>query len=150
MAVVPARALSWQRVQLPPGLALGAGQQTPRLRSVLEGLLEDRLLDDAPGRLRPVPYGEQRWRAERSVDVEQGHLREIAGQSPPPAMPLLRLDVALVTKTGHDSPNHHGVGVHGFRHLLGRQGPLVLPHVQQDVKHARKSAVSYHVTYNVS
>lgn len=47
VAVVPARALSWQRVQLPPGLALGAGQQTPRLRSVLDGLLEDRLLDDA-------------------------------------------------------------------------------------------------------
>ncbi|MBV7540113.1 type II secretion system protein GspL [Acidovorax sp. sic0104] len=47
VAVVPARSLSWQRVQLPPGLPLGAGQQTPRLRSVLEGLLEDRLLDDA-------------------------------------------------------------------------------------------------------
>lgn len=47
VAVVPARALSWQRVQLPPGLALGAGQQTPRLRSALEGLLEDRVLDDA-------------------------------------------------------------------------------------------------------
>ena len=47
VAVVPARALSWQRVQLPPGLPLGAGQQTPRLRSVLEGLLEDRVLDDA-------------------------------------------------------------------------------------------------------
>ena len=47
VAVVPARALSWQRVQLPPGLPLGPGQQTPRLRSVLEGLLEDRLLDDA-------------------------------------------------------------------------------------------------------
>lgn len=47
VAVVPARLLSWQRVQLPPGLPLGAGQQTPRLRSVLEGLLEDRVLDDA-------------------------------------------------------------------------------------------------------
>lgn len=47
VAVVPARALSWQRVQLPPGLPLGAGQQTPRLRSVLDGLLEDRVLDDA-------------------------------------------------------------------------------------------------------
>lgn len=46
VAVVPARALSWQRVQLPPGLPLGAGQQTPRLRSVLDGLLEDRVLDD--------------------------------------------------------------------------------------------------------
>ena len=47
VAVVPARALSWQRVQLPAGLPLGAGQQTPRLRAVLEGLLEDRVLDDA-------------------------------------------------------------------------------------------------------
>ena len=46
VAVVPARALSWQRVQFPPGLPLGTSQQTPRLRSVLEGLLEDRLLDD--------------------------------------------------------------------------------------------------------
>ena len=47
VAVVPARALSWQRVALPPGLPTGAGQQTPRLRSALEGLLEDRVLDDA-------------------------------------------------------------------------------------------------------
>ena len=46
VAVVPAQALSWQRVQLPQGVPLGAGQQTPRLRSVLEGLLEDQLLDD--------------------------------------------------------------------------------------------------------
>src|SRR6218665_3498908 len=46
VAVVPARALSWQRLLLPPGLPLGAGQQTPRLRSALEGLLEDRVLDD--------------------------------------------------------------------------------------------------------
>ncbi|MCW8175667.1 type II secretion system protein GspL [Verminephrobacter aporrectodeae] len=48
VAVVPARALSWQRVQLPPGLPLGPGRQTPRLRLVLEGLLEERLLDDTP------------------------------------------------------------------------------------------------------
>ena len=42
VAVVPARALSWQRVQLPQGV----GSASPRLRAVLEGLLEDRLLDD--------------------------------------------------------------------------------------------------------
>ena len=46
VAVVPAQALSWQRVQLPQGVPLGTGQQTSRLRSVLEGLLEDQLLDD--------------------------------------------------------------------------------------------------------
>lgn len=42
VAVVPIRALSWQRVTLPQG----AGAQAPRLRAVLEGLLEERLLDD--------------------------------------------------------------------------------------------------------
>ena len=42
VAVVPARALSWQRVQLPRGV----GSQSPRLRAVLDGLLEERLLDD--------------------------------------------------------------------------------------------------------
>ncbi|MGP1691031.1 MAG: type II secretion system protein GspL [Giesbergeria sp.] len=42
VALVPASALSWQRVQLPPGVA----PSSPRMRAVLEGLLEDYLLDD--------------------------------------------------------------------------------------------------------
>lgn len=49
VAVVPARALSWHRVHLPPrllGKAMQAGHQTPQLRAALEGLLEDQLLDD--------------------------------------------------------------------------------------------------------
>jgi len=46
VAVVPARALSWHQVELPKGTS-GA---SPRLRAVLEGLLEDRLLDE-PGDL---------------------------------------------------------------------------------------------------
>ena len=46
VAVVPAQALSWQRVQLPLGVPLGTSPQTARLRSVLEGLLEDQLLDE--------------------------------------------------------------------------------------------------------
>jgi general secretion pathway protein L len=41
VAVVPAHALSWHRVQLPTG-----SLRTPRLRAVLEGLLEDMLLDE--------------------------------------------------------------------------------------------------------
>lgn len=41
VAVVPAHALSWHRVQLPTGTL-----RTPRLRAVLEGLLEDVLLDE--------------------------------------------------------------------------------------------------------
>lgn len=49
VALVPARALSWHRVQLPAGtLARGlfAERSAPRLRAVLEGLLEDHLLDE--------------------------------------------------------------------------------------------------------
>lgn len=49
VAVVAARDLSWHQVQLPRGtLARGVFQDnsTARLRAVLEGLLEDRLLDD--------------------------------------------------------------------------------------------------------
>lgn len=52
VAVVPVQALSWQRVQLPAGvvpagaLPAGTGTAAARLRKVLEGLLEDRLLDE--------------------------------------------------------------------------------------------------------
>jgi general secretion pathway protein L len=42
VAVVPVQALSWHRVELPKGLAAGS----PRLRAALEGVLEERLLDD--------------------------------------------------------------------------------------------------------
>lgn len=42
VAVVPATVLSWHRIDLPRGVTA----RTPRLRAVLEGLLEDRLLDE--------------------------------------------------------------------------------------------------------
>jgi general secretion pathway protein L len=49
VAVVPAAALSWHQVQLPKGtLARGflSDSNTSRLRAILEGLLEEHLLDD--------------------------------------------------------------------------------------------------------
>jgi general secretion pathway protein L len=42
VAVVPAAMLSWHRLELPKGTSVGS----PRLRAVLEGLLEDQLLDE--------------------------------------------------------------------------------------------------------
>jgi general secretion pathway protein L len=42
VAVVPATMLSWHRVELPKGTSA----RSPRLRAVLEGLLEDQLLDE--------------------------------------------------------------------------------------------------------
>lgn len=42
VAIVPAAALSWQRITLPPGL----GRHSARLQTALQGLLEERLLQD--------------------------------------------------------------------------------------------------------
>ncbi|MCY7317115.1 MAG: type II secretion system protein GspL [Ramlibacter sp.] len=42
VAVAPGSALSWHQVELPKGVSASS----PRLRAVLEGLLEDRLLDE--------------------------------------------------------------------------------------------------------
>ncbi|HZY19704.1 MAG TPA: type II secretion system protein GspL [Ramlibacter sp.] len=42
VAIAPAEALSWHKVELPKGTTA----RSPRLRAILEGLLEDRLLDD--------------------------------------------------------------------------------------------------------
>lgn len=42
VAVVPVTMLSWHRIELPKGVTA----RSPRLRAVLEGLLEDRLLDE--------------------------------------------------------------------------------------------------------
>lgn len=56
VAVVPTAMISWHRVELPKGTAAGS----PRLRAVLEGLLEDRLLDEPESlhlALQPQPRG---------------------------------------------------------------------------------------------
>ncbi|QXZ09828.1 general secretion pathway protein GspL [Comamonas sp. Y33R10-2] len=45
-AVIPARRLSWHCVELPPGLNVQSRRQQPRVRAALEGLLEEKLLDD--------------------------------------------------------------------------------------------------------
>ncbi|MET1115667.1 MAG: type II secretion system protein GspL [Comamonas sp.] len=46
VAVVPHQALSWQRITLPAGIAVGTRNNTARLRSVVEGLVEEHVLDE--------------------------------------------------------------------------------------------------------
>ncbi|WP_027014113.1 type II secretion system protein GspL [Comamonas composti] len=46
VAVLPHQALSWHLVTLPQGLSLSSRRHQPKLRAVLEGLLEERLLDE--------------------------------------------------------------------------------------------------------
>lgn len=66
VAVVPIRALSWHRVTLPPGVRpTPRGNGAPRLRAVLDGLLEEHLLDD-PAQLHfalapDVSSGDAAW-----------------------------------------------------------------------------------------
>jgi len=47
VAVVPHQALSWHLVHLPQGIHTVAARSQARLRAVLDGLLEERLLDDS-------------------------------------------------------------------------------------------------------
>ena len=46
VAVVPPEMLSWHRIALPAGIAVGTRNATTRLRSVIDGLLEEHLLDE--------------------------------------------------------------------------------------------------------
>lgn len=86
VAVVPVQLLSWQQVQLPPGLPLQVGGPSPRLRAALEGLLEDRLLDDPSHlhfALQPSPQaGTALWVAVCPKAWLAGHLQalEAAGR----------------------------------------------------------------------
>jgi len=83
VAVVPAQLLSWHRLTLPQGVSA----QSPRLRAVLEGLLEERLLDE-PGQLHfalqpQARAGEPAWVAACSRPWLREHLQalEAAGRA---------------------------------------------------------------------
>ena len=85
VAVVPAARLSWQAVQLPRGVGPGA----PRLRSILEGLLEEQLLDE-PARLHlalaPGAQGGARaWVAVCERAWLAAHLAALDAAGRPPA-----------------------------------------------------------------
>ena len=78
VAVVPVTLLSWHRVKLPKGI----GASSARLRPVLEGLLEDRLLDEATHlhlALEPATGadGELVWVAACDKSWLRGHLQAL-------------------------------------------------------------------------
>lgn len=83
VAVVPAGRLSWHSVELPRGIGPGS----PRLRPVLEGLLEDRLLDEPEQlhlALEPgAAAGSRAWVAACDRAWLRGHLQALeAAQRP--------------------------------------------------------------------
>ena len=78
VAVVPVTLLSWHRLKLPKGIGAGSA----RLRPVLEGLLEDRLLDEATHlhfAVEPAHSadGEPVWVAACDKSWLRGHLQAL-------------------------------------------------------------------------
>ena len=117
-AVIPASRLSWHSIALPPGLQLHSRRQQQRVRAVLTGLLEEKLLDD-PAQLHlalaaDAEAGQTCWVAACDKAWLQAHLQaleaaghpasRIAPQYWPSGTPLLWLsadaDVAQLTATG--------------------------------------------------
>jgi general secretion pathway protein L len=76
-AIVPAAALSWQRIELPAGLQ----RQTQRLQTALQSLLEEPLLDEADAvhmALQPNwQAGQSAWVAVCNKAWLQGHLAQL-------------------------------------------------------------------------
>lgn len=77
-AVIPASRLSWHNITLPPGLNVQSRRQQARVRAVLEGLLEEKLLDDASTlhlALDSTPAGQNYWVAACDKPWLQSHLQ---------------------------------------------------------------------------
>jgi general secretion pathway protein L len=121
VATAPLRAVSWHSVTGPEGVTAGSA----RLRAVLVGLLEDKLLDDPdllhfalpptfqPGTAQWIAVCERRWLAMAVQGLEAAHrpvLRVVPEWGPPTAPPHLH-----VTGTVEDPQGvvfgDNGVGV---------------------------------------
>ncbi len=98
IATAPQRALSWHSVTLPEGVTPGS----TRMRAVLDGLLEDKLLDDTsllhfvlppvlqPGMLQWVAVCDRRWlaMAVQGLEAAQRPVARVVPEWGPPAAPL--------------------------------------------------------------
>lgn len=147
VAVVPASAVSWHRIEWPRGVAAGSA----RLRSVLEGLLEEQLLDDpetvhfALGpEARP---GQGAWVAVCARDWLRAHLQalEAAGRSPQRVVPELAPDgSAALWVTDQDSQPwavlRQPSGVH--RLPLNAEALAWLPPLEDDTLFLAEPSVS--------
>lgn len=93
--VIPPALLSWHCVSLPPGLQLRSRRHQQRVRAVLDGLLEEKLLDD-PAQLHlaladDAVAGQPCWVAACDKAWLQAHLQmlEAAGHNPSRIAPLV-------------------------------------------------------------
>ena len=104
VAVVPASQLSWHAVDLPKGVGTGS----PRLRLVLENLLEDRLLDDTTDLHLALAPGASAsgavWVAVCNKAWLRGHLQALEAAQ----RPITRVVPEFTPETG--SLHVHAVG----------------------------------------
>ncbi len=150
VAMVAAQLLSWHRVTLPRGvLGRGGARKGSRLRSVLEGLLEEQLLDDAATLHFALPpqarEGEPLWVAVAQAEVlaqavqalrAQGHVVQrlvpewvpAAADAPPPV--LWACDHADTPVLAWSDAQ----GVHRWPLPAQRQGAALPAPVQQAVQ----------------
>lgn len=136
VALVPAQMLSWQRVQLPQG---NLAANSPRLRAVLDGLLEERLLDE-PAQLHlalqsPTSANSANssnrdgWVAVCARDWLQGHLQALEQAG----MAVARIVPEAAPQWAEDAaPSAHILGAPDEARLLlqgygSQQGVLLLP-----------------------
>ena len=140
VAVVPASLLSWHAVVLPKGL----GRGSPRLRAVLENLLEERLLDE-PAHLHlalapELATGEPVWVAvcNRSWLLGHIHALELAGRPVTRIVPEFEPEIGplKLTAVGElDLPElvATGQGVNGVLRLpLNAANLALLPKISLD------------------
>lgn len=121
VAVVPVQALSWQQVVLPKG-SLGNG--SPRLRAVLDGLLEERLLDDVdklhfalqPAATSDVPV----WVAVCDKSWLQANLQRLEAAQLPATRIVPELAPVLDSSAASDTPARQTL------HVLGEPGQPLL------------------------
>ena len=122
VVIVPAAALSWHRIELPKG----TGPRSPRLRAVIEGLLEDRLLDEVDElhfALEPGAVAEQpAWVAVCSRERLRATLQALE----PAGRPVSRIVPEFAPE---GDPVLYALGEEEQAQLacIGRQGVLLVP-----------------------
>ena len=147
VAVVPVQALSWHQVELPKGMAAGS----PRLRAVLEGLLEDRLLDEPEAlhfAVQPqLRAGEPVWVAacDRAWLRAAVHALEAVERAPTRIVPEFAPEGVLSLQALGD-PQHALLVVAGEQGVmtvpLAQHALALLPDVPQDAPHIAEPAVA--------
>jgi len=128
VAVVPAAMISWHQVELPKGTS----PSSPRLRAVLEGLLEDQLLDDPDAlhfALQPqVRPGAPLWVAACDRDWLRAGVQALEAAS----LPATRI-VPEFAPEGEPVLYALGDPQHPLLVAAGRDGVTVLPLASQSL-----------------